>query len=271
MHTHTYTHTHKQVPWVFERPEGKAKARAGEYSDAKRKVAAEAFKAEEITRLQALPMYMWTLLTEGLARQAKGLTVEDLRAAFTLEQFTQLLAKTEADSWHLAPGVVPAPTALYCEALAGLGEESEEVSGEAMGVLVGVLKHLKEAGEDGEEEGDEGEEGGYSVEEVAAMASDLLPTFEGRVLYPTISTIPRARYGWPPNCEVLFVGPGLEATLVATQDIASGEGLMFGEEVNDDEGGEGDGEGEESDEDEEFGEEEEEAFARPPKRAKRTR
>jgi hypothetical protein len=226
-----------------------------------------------------------------------------------------LLAKTEAESWHLAPGVVPSPTALYCEALAGLDEKSEEVSAEAMGVLVGVMTHLKDEAEGGE--GDEGEEeGGFSAEHVAGLASDLLPTFEGRVLYPTISTIPKARYGWPPNCEVLFVGPGLEATLVATQvslmcvplklaliahmhaflllvclrafcslwphriqapttsptqGIASGEGLMFGEDVEE---GQEEGEGDVSDEDEgDFGGEEEEmVIAQPPsKRVKRTR
>lgn len=68
------------------------------------------------------------------------------------------------------------------------------------------------------------------------------------------------------NCEVMLEGPGMEVTLVATRDIAPGEGLVLCDGGEEEEASDGESEdGERSDGDDGSGGEE----ARAPKRSKR--
>ena len=102
-----------------------------------------------------------------------------------------------------------------------------------------------------------------AVEELAERGAGLFPGFGGQALYSLCSVLPLSGQGdgcEVGNCEVLLEGPGLEVTLVATKDIAPGEGLVLcdGEDGEEDE-----------DEDEVEEEEEEEEEGGPP--AKRSR
>jgi hypothetical protein len=217
--------------------------------------------------LQGQVKRVWKHFTAGMGSPRGPISTKELReTVLTLHSFERLLAFVHDKSFQLGDGVVPSPLALYCNSLTSdsVGEAERE---DAMGVLVSVMEFLRSDKPPNSPEG-EAESEGLTVTAVADMASKHFPAFSGRVLYPTILTLPKARHGWQANCEVLFVGPGLEATLVATRDLEPGEGLMFGEEDGNelDQSGSAEESAEEDEEHDDEGADDEERVLPPPKK-----
>jgi len=132
---------------------------------------------------------------------------QDIKAYLSSEKFGQLLSVIDEISWQLEQGSAPSPLHLYMDALSQKKRSDKVLSARKL-LAAAVRKRGNQ-------------------EASPILSPELFPSFEGRAIYTTIASIPKAPPGTSCNVEVHFVGPGLEATLVATQRLEAGEGLLL--------------------------------------------
>ena len=115
--------------------------------------------------------------------------------------------------WDIPSGAIPSILAEYCDALQSNAEHAHALTVLAKYFAAAAAAIAASASNEG---GDEEEGGDDDNDE----DEDDSPSWSGRLYYRKLSSVLASQ---DPNCEIVFDGITLEASLVASVDIAAGE------------------------------------------------